>query len=180
MLACSCSHSWNDSFSLTAKYSEFVALVKIISFDEYLERDISGYDGKMPYSMTVEIIKKYKGKESRKKIKIWGDDGIMCRPYLDEFKINNYYLVAPIPLDKTTNTDYDFFVCRTDYLGVDISSNMAYGKYSLIRRQIDIVTFESKLKHGDWDLVVIGSLISLLILVLAIVRRNKKRNANKT
>jgi len=163
---------------LTAENSEFVALIRVLSFDEYLERDISGYEGKMPYSMTVEIIKKYKGGESRKRIKIWGDDGTMCRPYLSEFKINNYYLIAPHALNNTANTEFEFFSCRTDYLRVDISTNKAYGKYSLIKRQIDIKTFESKLKHGDSDLAIVGTLISLLILILVIVRRNKKRNAN--
>ncbi len=141
--------------------------------------EIFGYDGKMPYSMTVEIIKKYKGKEERRKIKILGDDGMLCRPYLSGFKIGGQYLVAPIPLDNEPNTDYEFFACRTDYLEVDIAKNKAIGNYSLIRKQIDISTFENKLKHGDWDLAIVGSIGSILILSLLILRRNKKRNANK-
>jgi hypothetical protein len=163
---------------LTAKKSEFVALVKIISFDEYLDSEIMGYDGKMPYSMTVEIIKKYKGKESRKRIVIFGDNGMLCRPYLSDFEINGYYLISPNPLDNSVNTEYDFFACRTEYLKVDIDSNKAFGKYSMIRNQIDLETFESKLKNGDWDLVLVGSIGTLLILTLIIVKRNKKRNAN--
>jgi hypothetical protein len=161
---------------LTAENSEFVALIKILSFDEYLEVDIMGDEGKIPYSMTAEIIMKYKGKETRNRINILGDNGILCRPYLTDFKINGYYLVAPIPIDNTPNTDYEFFVCRTDYLMVDISKKKAYGKYSLIRYQIDITTFERKLEYGDWDLVIIGSFISLLTIVLVIVLRNRKRN----
>ena len=179
MFACSCSSAWNDSFKLTAQNSEFVALIKVLSFDEYLDREILGYEGKMPHSMTVEVIKKYKGEENRKRIKIWGDNGIMCRPYLSGFKINGYYLIAPHSLDNTPNTEYDFFSCVTDYLRVDISTNKAYGKYSLIRNQIDIRTFENRLKNGDWDLVKVYLLIGLLIVAAVIFRRNKKRNANK-
>ncbi len=178
LFACSCSRNWNDSFSLTAENSEFVALVKIISFDEYLDREITDYDGRMPYSMTAEIIKKYKGKESRKRITIFGDNGMLCRPYLSDFEINGYYLVSPNPLDNSANTEYDFFFCRTEYLKVDIESNKAYGNYSMFRNQIDLDTFESKLENGIWDLVIISSIGILLIIVLIIVRRNKKRNAN--
>jgi len=178
-MACSCSHHWDDSFSLTAKKSEFVALVKIISFDEYLDHEIMGSDGKIPYSMTVEIIKKYKGKENRKRIIIFGDNGILCRPYLSDFILNDYYLISPNPLDNSVNTEYDFFACRTEYLKVDIGSNKAYGKYSMIRNKIDLDMFESKLENGDWDLIVVGSIGGLLIIILIFVRRNKKRNTNK-
>lgn len=176
--ACSCSSAWNDSFSRTAKTSEFVTLVKILSYDKYLENEIMGFDGSMPYSMTAEIIKKFRGKESRKTITILGDNGILCRPYLSDFEINGYYLVSPIPMDNSANTEYFFSSCRTDYLKVNIQTNKAHGKYSLIRNQIDIKTFESKLENGDWDLAKVGLLGILLILMFSIFRRNKKRNAN--
>lgn len=175
--ACSCFSSWNNSFSKTAKNSEFVVLIKVLSFDEYLDSEIMGHEGKMPYSMTVEIIKKYKGKEQRKKINILGDNGILCRPYLSNFKINGYYLAAPIPLENEPNTEYEFFVCRTDYLKVDISKNRAYGKFSLIRRQINLSSFENKLENGDKDYIFLGIIIVLLSSTF-IILRNKKRNAN--
>jgi hypothetical protein len=177
-MACSCYSSWNDSFSKTVETSEFIALVKVISFDSYLEREVSDDEEKIPYSMTVEIIKKYKGEEDRDRITIYGDNGILCRPYLTDFEIDGYYLISPNPLDESLNTEYDFFACRTEYLEVDIESNKAYGKYSMIRYQISLDTFESKLESGDWDLKIVGSFGLLLILTLIIVRRNKKRNAN--
>lgn len=127
--------------------------------------------------MTVEIIKKYKGKEHRNKIRIYGDNGILCRPYLSDFEINAYYLIAPIPLDDKPDTEYDFFACRTDYLKVDFAKNKALGNYSLIRNQIDISTFEKKLNQGNSDLVILGSIGILLILSLLIARRSKNRNA---
>ncbi|WP_064972222.1 hypothetical protein [Kordia jejudonensis] len=174
LFACSCSRRWNDSFSLTARNSEFVALVKIISFDEYLDRKITDYDRKIPYSMTVEIIKKYKGKENRKRITIFGDNGIMCRPYLSNFELNGYYLISPNPLNNSETTEYDFFVCRTEYLKVDIESNKPCGNYSMFRNKIDLTSFESKLKNGNGDVVIIIVFGILLILVPIIVRRNIK------
>lgn len=180
VFACSCAFAWNDSFSRTIKNSEFVALVKIISFDKYLDQDILGHHGKMPYSMTVEIIKKYKGKEQRKKIKILGDNGMLCRPYLSSFKINSYYLVSPNALDNSANTAYDFFSCRTEYLNVDIDSNVALGNYSLIRNQIDLNKFENKVKNGDWDILLLSLILSSIILLLLFMQRNIKRKTNSS
>ncbi|MBQ4805220.1 hypothetical protein J8L88_20330 [Aquimarina sp. MMG015] len=180
VFACSCTFAWNDSFSRTIKNSEFVALVKIISFDKYLDEDILGHNGKMPYSMTVEIIKKYKGNEQRKKIKILGDNGMLCRPYLSNFKINSYYLVSPNALDNSANTEYDFFSCRTEYLNVDIDSNVALGNYSLIRNQINLDKFENKVKNGDWDILLLSLILSSIILLLLFMRRNIKRKTNRS
>lgn len=176
--ACSCSRPWNDSFSLTAERTEFVALVKVISFDEYLDFDVIGNNKSMPYSMTVEIIKKYKGSESRKRITILGDNGMLCRPYLDNFKINNYYLVAPNSLSNSLDTKYEFYVCNTTFLEVDIESKIASGNYSMFRSEINLDTFENKLEYGDWDLVVMILIGSLIILTLVVLRKRKKRNAN--
>ena len=65
--------------------------------------------------MTVEIIKKYKGKETRKTIKIWGDNGAECRPYISNFKIGDALppfapnILGEYKLQGEKSTDYDFF-----------------------------------------------------------------------
>lgn len=174
-LACSCSYAWNDSFSRTANKSKFVALIKVISFDEYLEREIYGHEGKMPYAMTVEVIKNYKGDKNIKKIKIFGDNGMLCRPYLIDFEINSYYLIAPNPLNNNSN-EYELLACRTDYLKVDISSYRVYGKYSLFQNEIGLKKFESRLKFGSSNLMLIGSFLSLFILILFAILKYRKRN----
>lgn len=119
--------------------------------------------------MTAEIVKTYKGDESIKMIKILGDDGMLCRPYLYKFKINSYYLVAPRPLE---NGEYDFFACWTDHLEVDISSNKAYGKYSLFQNEIDLASFENKMKV-DWELIWIVLLSAILVLMGVVLKSNK-------
>jgi len=53
-------------------------LVKLISYYDYLDDE-----GKKPYSMTVEIIKKYKGSEGIDTIKVWRDN---------EVEYSNYFL----------------------------------------------------------------------------------------
>ena len=132
---CDCGCEGDCSFSVVSQQTELVALVKVISYDDFLEAEIMNYDGKMPYSMTVEIIDLYKGEEKRKHIKIWGDNGVLCRPYIARFKIGEYYLIATNKLNKLLMDenekpdDYDFFVCQTDYLRIDLTKRIAYGEY---------------------------------------------------
>ncbi|WP_336127162.1 hypothetical protein [Mesoflavibacter sp. CH_XMU1422-2] len=115
-----------------------------------MEDEIYDYDGKMPYSMTVEVIKKYKGSETRKRFKIWGDNGILCRPYIADFKVGKYYLIAPSKIESDSedeqNGDYDFFSCWNDYLAVDYDKKIAYGEYSWWRKEITLEKFERKLE----------------------------------
>ncbi|MEZ4816901.1 MAG: hypothetical protein R2776_02875 [Flavobacteriaceae bacterium] len=149
--SCECYCPDDCSFSVISTKSKFVALVKIISFDDFLNDEILGYDGKMPYSMTVEIIKKYKGSESRNRIKIWGDNGMLCRPYIANFKIGEYYLIAPsilgeFAMEVENELDYDFFSCHTDYLKVDMEELIAIGEYSKSKNEIKLSDFEIDIK----------------------------------
>ena len=70
--ACDCECEGDCSFSGVANSMEFVALVKVIEYSDFLNDDRDDYGEKIPYSITVEIVKTYKGVESRKRIKIWG------------------------------------------------------------------------------------------------------------
>lgn len=148
--ACSCECTGDCSFSNISKGSEFVALVKVIEYSDFLNVQIDDYDGKMPLSMTVEVIEKYIGSEKRKTIKIWGDNGMLCRPYIANFKVGKYYLIAPSKIDENSDNgvkgDYDFFSCFTDYLTVDFEKQIAYGEYSKKENQVALKDFENEIK----------------------------------
>lgn len=77
--ACSCECDGDCSFSQISKGSEFVALVKVIEYSDFLDQEIYDYDGKMPLSMTIEVIKKYVGSEKRKTIKF----GVITELFVD-------------------------------------------------------------------------------------------------
>ena len=148
--ACDCECPDDCSFNVISNTHNFVALVKVISYDDYLEHEIIGYDDRMPYSMTVEIIKKYKGSESKKTIKIWGDNGMLCRPYIVHFKIGEFYLIAPrmlgdYKMEIESPNDYDFFSCSTDFLKVDMDKEVALGEYSKEKNEIKLSDFEHRL-----------------------------------
>ncbi|CAM3543336.1 hypothetical protein [Aequorivita lipolytica] len=151
--ACSCECGGDCSFSQISKGSEFVALVKVIEYSDFLEEKISDYDGKMPLSMTVEVIENYIGSEKRKTIKIWGDNGMLCRPYIANFKVGKYYLIAPSIIETESKystgniNDYDLFSCWTDYLQVDFDKKIAYGEYSKEENQISLKDFEREIRN---------------------------------
>jgi len=144
--ACECTCLDDCSFSVVYKARSFVALVKVISYVDYLD------EGQTPNSMKVEIIKKYMGEETRDTIKIWGDNGKECRPYIANFKIGDYYLIAPQIMDyqklkNEASTDYDFFSCSTDYLKVDFEKGKAYGNYSRRKSKIKLSDFEKEINY---------------------------------
>lgn len=148
--ACSCICKDDCSFSVISNRNDFVALIKVIEYSDFLEYEIDGYDKKMPLSMTIEIVEKFKGTESKKRIKIWGDNGILCRPYIANFEIGKYYLISPTRIYSDSNNgnkgDYTFFSCWTDYLIVDFDKGIAFGEYSKKQGEITLKEFENELK----------------------------------
>ncbi len=149
-VACSCHCEGDCSFSKISNEAEFVALIRVVSYADFLKYEVPGNEGKMPGSMVVEVIKKYKGKEERTQFKIWGDNGVLCRPYISAFKIGEYYLIAPVRTqedkgDSTASNNYTFNICNTDYLKTDINKKVARGEYSKTRSTITLGEFENKL-----------------------------------
>lgn len=172
LFACSCSREWNDSFLKTARLSEHVALVKVLSFDAFLDDAFHSKKEKIPFAMTVEVIQNYKGFTEREKITIYGDNGILCRPYLNVFELDAYYLIAPIEYGYEGEQRFEFFVCRTDYLKVNMSSRKVFGNYSLFRNTVSLATFDWQMKHGNWDVELI-IIVFLLITGTYFIKRRK-------
>ncbi len=129
--ACDC--DYGGEFLRVARASEFVALVKMT---RYLQFD-STFRRPMPLSMEVEVIDVYKGKETRKKLTVWGDNGMLCRPYLSNFDAGKHYLIA---FDKAYDgskgsvhknerpTDYEISNCGEYWLTADIGKQTATGE----------------------------------------------------
>jgi len=124
--ACACECGYGGSFVKMAAKTEFVALVKV---SKYLSV-VNNIEGKiMPLSMEVEIVDVYKGTEIRKTITVWGDNGMLCRPYITSFKEGNYYIIAfqHAGFNGEKKDDYSISICGCFWLNVDFTKHTATG-----------------------------------------------------
>lgn len=85
-VACSC--LWNGPFSKVALHKEVIILGDVVSYYKN--------------SMEVEIVEVIKGIERRNRIRIWGDNGALCRPYVGLFPIGTTWLFAVSALQTKT------------------------------------------------------------------------------
>lgn len=143
--ACDCDSQGH--FLTVAPKSKLVALVKVSRYLTF----INIYDEQIPLSMEIEIIKVYHGQETRKMITVWGDNGALCRPYLNIFKVDSNYIIAfeqgsntTINANKEENkTDYAISNCGDYWLKTDMNKRIAIGAVS---------ENQSKIGFGDlWD-----------------------------
>jgi len=85
-VACSC--LWNGPFSKVALHKEVIILGEVLSYYKN--------------SMDVQVIEVIKGTEIRNTIRIWGDNGALCRPYVSLFPIGTTWLFAVSALPTKT------------------------------------------------------------------------------
>jgi len=85
-VACSC--VWGGPFSKVALHKAVIILGEVLSYHKN--------------SMDVQVIEVIKGTEDRKTIRIWGDDGALCRPYVSLFPIGTTWLFAISALPTKT------------------------------------------------------------------------------
>jgi hypothetical protein len=77
-VACSC--VWGGPFSKVALHKAVIIFGQVLSYHKN--------------SMDVRVIEVIKGTEDRKTIRIWGDNGALCRPYVTHFPIDTTWLLA--------------------------------------------------------------------------------------
>lgn len=127
---CDC-ESQGDFYKVSPN-THLVALVKI---NKYLTfKDI--YDSPTPMSMEVEIREVFKGVDNRKTVKVWGDVGHLCRPYLNQFSVDSLYVIAFQKGEKgsefghlsETENDYSISNCGEYWLKVNSDSNIEINK----------------------------------------------------
>lgn len=128
--ACSCGISGN--FQTVSKDTELVALVKI---KKYLTFDRS-YGKSTPMSMEVEIIETLKGNTKSKRVVVWGDNGMLCRPYISNFIKGEYYFMALNSGDEKyghkdeKSSDYAISICGEYWMHANIDAKLAQSEFS--------------------------------------------------
>jgi len=82
--ACSC--NWNGPFRKVAPQSEVV-----------IRGTVTGYHGEqrgVPLAMDVEVLEIIKGNTNQRRVRIWGDNGWLCRPSVTHFPVGTEWILA--------------------------------------------------------------------------------------
>ena len=131
LFACDCNSV--GSFQKASVQADFIAFVKINKHLTF--KDI--YGSPIPMSMEVEILEVFKGKEDQTTIKVWGDDGHLCRPYLNIFAVDSLFVIAfhkgengSSGHPEETEKDYSISNCGEFWLRAFSSSNELMGTQS--------------------------------------------------
>ncbi|HLP11651.1 MAG TPA: hypothetical protein VK177_06920 [Flavobacteriales bacterium] len=111
-ICCEC--DWKGNFITVAPEAPVVVKAKVLGFFKK-NSPPADKDVDIDVKMEVEIMNVFKGKETRKKIMIWGDNGMQCRPYVSAFKKDAVYYIA---MNKMNDVDYYISVCGEYYLKV--------------------------------------------------------------
>jgi len=101
--ACSC--SWAGPFLSVAPGTPLIIRAKVVGHS-VPNRDVN-------LAMDVEVLEVFKGSAKGKRIRIWGDNGAQCRPYIKAFPVQTEWVFAITELraDGPGKGDYFISVC---------------------------------------------------------------------
>ena len=109
-LACSC--SWGGPFTKMVLGTDLIVLAEVQSYYRH--------------SMDVTIVEVLKGTETRRVIRVWGDDGALCRPYVSAFPRGTRWTLALKRLREPTAQDYVISICGDFWL--EVRGDLAVGR----------------------------------------------------
>jgi hypothetical protein len=116
--ACGC--NVERPFLQTSTDAVLIAVVEIqdyIIYDEMMGEDV-------PVSMSVKIKRVLKGIETRSEITVWGNNGLMCSPYLSIFEVGSEWVMAfrNAPIEAYENaqiSDYGVSNCGEHFMKLE-------------------------------------------------------------
>jgi hypothetical protein len=138
-----CDCFYNGPFTLVYKHADLVALVQVKRYLSFTIVD----NKQVPTLMEVELIKKYKGKESKRTVRVWGDKGNLCRPYLDTFGLAKKFVIAfmsckALPgLEEEMPQDYYIDACGGYWLSLDEKRSKLTGDFDGKTKQVSLKSF---------------------------------------
>jgi hypothetical protein len=109
--ACSC--MWGGPFLTVAPHAQIIVRVRIRDYHEHGR-------GPAPLAMDVAVLEQLKGPEVARDIRIWGDNGALCRPYVSQFPRGTEWILAihPPRHERPGAADYVIPGCGAYWLQV--------------------------------------------------------------
>jgi hypothetical protein len=108
--ACSC--AWAGPFLKVARNAKHIVLGRVV---EHTNRS-----GSIFRAMEFDVIETLSGKLDKSHIKVWGDSGMLCRPYIALFPIGTTWILALDSPNKGMGDEdgYSISGCGTYWLEV--------------------------------------------------------------
>jgi len=109
--ACSC--MWAGGFLTVAPNAEIIVHVRV--------RDYHGRNRRVDLAMDVIVLERLKGPPIARDIRIWGDSGALCRPYVSAFPRGSEWILAirPQAAEAPGRSDYYIPGCGAYWLKVE-------------------------------------------------------------
>lgn len=107
--ACTC--SWTGPLLAVAPNADLIVRAKVLRY----EGNSRGVD----LSMHVEVLEMLQGATSSMRIRIWGDNGSQCRPYVSAFPIGTEWIFAIKRMTGDHRGDYSISVCGEYWANVE-------------------------------------------------------------
>jgi hypothetical protein len=101
-LACRC--IWAGPFTKVGLTTELIVLADVQSYKRH--------------GMDVAVIEVLRGEEARRTIRVWGDDGALCRPYIATFPRGTRWIFALSPSRDAGEGGYAISGCGAFWLAV--------------------------------------------------------------
>jgi hypothetical protein len=98
--ACSC--AWAGPLLKVAPAAELVLRAKV--------RGYYGRSRGVDLAMDVEVQEVFKGATKASRLRIWGDNGAQCRPYVSGFPVETEWIFAISKLTGERGRDGDYFI----------------------------------------------------------------------
>lgn len=143
---CDCDYIGN--FLVASKNAEAIFIVKVREHGDYIS-----LTGTVPTAVSVpttaifEIVKTLKGNSDNKAIRVFGDNGVLCRPYVDVFRKDKYYVVGLQRCDgnerSETTDDFEISGCGEFWIDYNPATDMVTGRIKNKKRKPTTMTLEA-------------------------------------
>jgi hypothetical protein len=128
---------WGGPFTKVALRTDLVVLAEVRSYSRH--------------SMDVAVIEVLKGGDERPAIRIWGDNGALCRPYVTAFPRGTRWIFALQRLREPGARDYTISICGDFWLevrGDEVVGRVTVAEHGRIKESVPLADMLAWIRSG--------------------------------
>jgi hypothetical protein len=113
--ACTC--SWAGPFFAVAPRADLVIRARVLNFH--------GISRGVDLAMDLEILETLRGRLRASKIRVWGDNGAQCRPYVKSFPAGTEWIFA---IERLPTAPGDYYINGCGEFWANVEDDEAIGR----------------------------------------------------